>query len=57
MEKVHSKVKSEKVHIMEELPTNKLNFPFKHTQDFNKSTHVASYWPIVFINNIIWFLI
>ena len=53
--KVYSKVESEKVHniqIMQELPTNKPNFPFKHTEDFNKTAHVASHWPIIFRNNI-----
>ena len=35
--------------IMQELPTNKPNFLFKHTQDFNEITHVASYWAMVFI--------
>ena len=27
-------------------------FPFKHTEDFNQTTHVAPYGPIVFIDNI-----
>ena len=37
---------------MQELPTNKPNFPLKHTQDFNQTTHVAPYGPIVFNDNI-----
>ena len=37
---------------MQELPTNKTNFPLKHTQDFNQTTHVAPYGPIVFNDNI-----
>ena len=37
---------------MQELPTNKPNSPFKHTQDFNQNTHVTPYLPIVFIDNI-----
>ena len=46
MEKVHSKVESENVcsmQIIQELPINKPNFPFKHTQDFYRITHIASY--------------
>ena len=27
------------------------NFPFKHTEDFNQTTHVAAYEPIVFNDN------
>ena len=38
--------------IMQELPTTKPNFPFKHTQNFNQITHVALYGPIVFNDNI-----
>ena len=38
--------------IMQELPTNKPNFLFKHTEDFNQTTHAAAYEPIVFIDNI-----
>ena len=44
MKKVHSKAKSKKVcnmQIMQELPTNEPNFPFKHTQDFDQTTHVV----------------
>ena len=37
---------------MQELPTNKPNFPFKHTQDVNQTRHVAPYEPIVFNDNI-----
>ena len=29
--------------IMQELPTNKPNFPFKHTEDFNQTRHVVPY--------------
>ena len=36
---------------MQELPRIKPNFPFKYTKDFNKTTHVTPYWPIVFIKN------
>ena len=38
--------------IMQELPTNKPNFPFKYTEDFNQTTHVPPYEPIVFNDNI-----
>ena len=38
--------------IMQELPKNKLNFPFKNTQDFNQTTHVALQGLLVFIENI-----
>ena len=38
--------------VMQELPTNKPNFSFKHTEDFNQTTHVAPYGPIVFNDNI-----
>ena len=34
------------------MPTNKINFSFKLTQDFNQTVHVEPYGPIVFINNI-----
>ena len=41
------------MHIMQELLTNKANFLFKNTQDFNQTTHAAPHLPIVFIDNII----
>ena len=37
---------------MWELPTNKANFLFKNTQDFNQTTHVGPQEPIVLIDNI-----
>ena len=37
---------------MQELLTNKSNFLFKHTEDFNQTAHSAVYEPIVFIGNI-----
>ena len=40
------------MHIMWELPTNKANFLFKNTQDFNQTTHVGPQEPIVLIDNI-----
>ena len=43
---VHGKVESENVcnmQIMQKLLINKPNFPLKHTEDFHKITHVASY--------------
>ena len=53
--KFHSKVKLQhicSIQIMQESPTDKSNFAFKHTQDFYKVIYVASYWLMVFINNI-----
>ena len=41
------------MHIMHELPTNKVNFLIKTTQDFNSSRHAAPHLPIVFTDNII----
>ena len=41
------------MHIMWELLTNKVNFLFKNTQDFNQTTHAAPHLPIVFFDNII----
>ena len=38
--------------IMQGLPTNKPNFLFKYTEDFNQTTHVAAYEPIVFNDNL-----
>ena len=38
--------------IMQEFPTNKPNFPFKHIQDFNQTKHVAPYRPIIFTDDI-----
>ena len=40
------------MHIMSELPTNKLNFLFKNTQYFNQTTYIGPQEPIVFIDNI-----
>ena len=40
------------MNIIQELPTNKPNFFFKGTQDFNQTTHVWPQEPIVFIDNI-----
>ena len=40
------------MHIMQELSTNKPSFSFKYTEDFNQTTHVAPYEPIVFNDNI-----
>ena len=37
---------------MQELHTNRPNFLFKTTEDFNHTSHVAPQGPIVFINNI-----
>ena len=37
---------------MQELSTNKPSFSFKYTEDFNQTTHVAPYEPIVFNDNI-----
>ena len=37
--------------IMQELLTNKRNFPLMHTKDFNQTAHVAAYEPIVFNDN------
>ena len=37
---------------MQEFPTNKPNFPFKHRQDFNHTTHIASYQSIAFNDDI-----
>ena len=42
--------------IMQELSTNKSNFPSKYTEDFNQTTHVAPYEPIVFNDNISFYL-
>ena len=41
------------MHIMWKLPTNKANFLFKNTQDFNHTAHAAPHLPIVFIDNMI----
>ena len=41
------------MHILWELPTNKANFLFKNTQNFNQTTHVGPQEPIVIIHNII----
>ena len=41
------------LHIMHELPINKVNFLIKTTQDFNSSRHAAPHLPIVFTDNII----
>ena len=41
------------MHVMQELPTNKANFLFKNTYDFNWTRHAAPHLPIVFIDNII----
>ena len=41
------------MHIMLELPTNKPNFLFKNTQDFNQTTHVGPQEPIGIIYSII----
>ena len=52
---VYRKVKSQNICsmlIMQELPTNKPNIPFKYTEDFNQTTHVPPYEPIVFNDNI-----
>ena len=38
--------------IIQELPSNKPNFPFKYTEDLNQTTHVGAYEPIVFNDNI-----
>ena len=38
---------------MWELATNKPNFLFKNTKDFNQTTHVGPQEPIVIIDNII----
>ena len=40
------------MHIMQDLPTNKANFLFKNTLDFNQTTHVGPQEPIVLIDNI-----
>ena len=40
------------MHIMQELPTNKPNFLFKNTKDFNQTIHVGPQEPIVLIDNI-----
>ena len=40
------------MYIMQDLPTNKANFVFKNTQDFNQTTHVGPQDPNVFIDNI-----
>ena len=37
---------------MQELPTNKPNFLFNNTQDFNQTKHAAPHLPIVFIDDI-----
>ena len=39
------------MHIMQELPTNKTNFLFKNTKDFNQTTYGGPQVPIVFIDN------
>ena len=39
-------------HIMLELPTNKTDFLFENSQDFNQTTHARPQHPIVFIHNI-----
>ena len=52
---IDNKVKSGKVRkmqIMQELPTNKPNFPLNHTEDFYKTTHVARYSSTILINII-----
>ena len=36
---------------MQELPRNKSNFPLKHAEDFNQTTHVAAYELIIFCDN------
>ena len=41
------------MHIMWELATNKPNFLFKNTKDFNQTTHVGPQEPIIIIDNII----
>ena len=40
------------MHIMQELPTNKTNFLFENTKDFNQTIHGRPQDPIVFIHNI-----
>ena len=40
------------MYIMQKLPTNKANFIFKNTQDFNQTTHVGPQDPNVFTDNI-----
>ena len=40
------------MYFMQELPTNKANFIFKNTQDFNQTTHVGPQVPNVFTDNI-----
>ena len=55
IDQIYNKVESRKVHnmhIMQELLTNKPNFPFNHTECFYKNTHVARYSPTLFIDII-----
>ena len=40
------------MYFMRELPTNKANFIFKNTQDFNQTTHVGPQELNVFTDNI-----
>ena len=38
--------------VMQELPINKPYFLFKHTEDFNQSTYIEAYEPIVFNDDL-----
>ena len=38
--------------IMQELSTNKPNFPLKYAKDFNQTTHVPPHGPIIFTDSI-----
>ena len=40
------------MHMMLELPTIKINFLFKNSQNFNQTTHSRPQYTIVFIHNI-----
>ena len=40
------------MYFMQKLPTNKANFIFKNTQDFNQTKHVGLQDPNVFTDNI-----